>query len=118
MFGGDVVKKENQLSPARQADGRFAPGVSGNPSGPPVGYKKKLARVCEQLVEAFDDEIGPEGLRQLARENPEFFLKILVAIMPKDADAFVTRMYTIMPTITQDGVPIEYNIGERCNRDK
>jgi hypothetical protein len=48
------IAKKPAKSAKRQADGKFAKGVSGNPAGPKVGTKKAKTVLIEQKLEDLD----------------------------------------------------------------
>jgi hypothetical protein len=68
----------------RDGNGRFVKGVSGNPSGPGNGYKKKLNKIIESYADAFEGLGGVESLLEWARSNKSVFYKIILTLLPKD----------------------------------
>jgi hypothetical protein len=73
-----------ESTPAKQRGKPFKPGVSGNPSGRPVGSKNKFAEAFWQDFYAAWQEEGPEALRRCAQDSPKDFCKIAAMLMPKE----------------------------------
>ena len=58
MANQKIIKKDK--APAklkkRQGNGKYQPGVSGNPKGPQKGYKKLKTRLFEEKLEEFNHD--------------------------------------------------------------
>jgi hypothetical protein len=73
----------DQIPPERDAEGRFVPGVSGNPRGRPVGSRNR-ATIAAEVLAAGDREDFAEQWVQLARQGDKTALKFFAErLMPK-----------------------------------
>ena len=68
----------------RDEQGRFVPGVSGNPKGPGPGYKKKLSRIAEGILAAYETLGGDESFAEWAKRNKNEFYKMISTLLPKE----------------------------------
>jgi hypothetical protein len=86
MAGGTM--EEKIITPKRK-NGRFVPGVSGNPAGHPPHVKNRANQIKLAFLEAFDRVGGLEELVRWINENRfnkrEFF-KMLLTILPKETE--------------------------------
>ena len=83
--------KENALAPARNERGLFIQGVSGNPSGRPVGARNKLG---EAFIAALHDDFAEHGvaaIQTVRREKPDQYLKVIASLLPKDVNLNVNN---------------------------
>lgn len=60
------MKKEKRT--IHRADGRFMPGMSGNPDGRPKGSKNQITLLKESMELLLRNEASPEDLRAVMRE--------------------------------------------------
>lgn len=65
--------------PSRTTTGHFAAGNLGKP----IGTKTRITRVREAFLDAFEQMGGVEYLKQLAKNDPTNFAKLLVQLVPK-----------------------------------
>jgi hypothetical protein len=80
---GPVPEAEETLREARDAFGRFVAGNSGG-AGRPRGARNKLAAAfLEALHEDFLTH-GRGAIAETRKDKPEAYLRLLVAILPKD----------------------------------
>jgi hypothetical protein len=65
---------------------RFVKGVSGNPSGKPVGSRNKLKEAFwVDFCDAWKMH-GQAALSAVAQEDPSTFVKVAASIMPKETE--------------------------------
>src|SRR5215475_10448372 len=65
-------------------NGRFAPGVSGNPGGSPEATRRAFnKRFLLDLAEDWQQH-GPEVLKRVRRESPATYLKVCAMLVPKE----------------------------------
>jgi hypothetical protein len=65
-------------------NGRFAPGVSGNPGGSPEAARKALNKsTILEMHRAFNLG-GREAIEKVMRTQPAVFLKLLVLLVPRE----------------------------------
>lgn len=72
------------MDTTRTPEGRFAPGVSGNPAGRPVGSRNKLQT---DFLTALSDDFakgGREALERCRVETPAQYVRAIAALMPKE----------------------------------
>jgi Family of unknown function (DUF5681) len=67
----------------RDCNGRFPPGVSGNPAGRPKGARDKVHACIDDL---FADWLvhGKEAIQRLREERPYDYIRVLIAALPPD----------------------------------
>lgn len=71
----------------RNPDGTFPPGVSGNPTGRPLGTKNKFTRIKEEIVGLWDDAKLHAKLKAMAEgdsKEAKDIVKIIASLMPKE----------------------------------
>jgi hypothetical protein len=69
---------------AKRINGRFAPGVSGNPGGSPGRARQALnADTIKEMHWAFRRG-GRKAIDKVMRNNPAVFLKLLVLLVPRE----------------------------------
>jgi hypothetical protein len=74
----------------RQADGRFAPGHSGNPRGPKIGTRRQLATdFVADLYESWKT-LGKPAILAMAWTDPGAYVRVVAGLMPKEIEATVT----------------------------
>ena len=62
--------------------GRFAPGNRASPGRPRGSPNRSTAELREAILKALDRAGGAEYLEQLARGQPETFVKLLLRLLP------------------------------------
>jgi hypothetical protein len=68
----------------RRINGRFAPGVSGNPGGSPEAARKALNKsTILEMHRAFNLG-GRKAIEKVMRNQPAVFLKLLVLLVPRE----------------------------------
>ena len=83
--------KENALAPQRDERGLFIQGVSGNPSGRPVGARNKLGEDFIRALHESFQEHGPETIETVRTEKPDQYLKVIASLLPKDVNLNVNN---------------------------
>jgi hypothetical protein len=75
----------NSAPRAQRVIGRpFAKGVSGNPSGRPVGSKTRVnADFLRELADHFEKE-GRDAIERMCQEDPSGYVKVVASLLPKD----------------------------------
>lgn len=68
----------------RNEQGQFVKGVSGNPKGPGMGYKKKLNAIIEAMADTFDGVGGQKAFESWAINHKEAFYKMVMQLLPKE----------------------------------
>jgi len=68
----------------RNEHGQFVKGVSGNPKGPGMGYKKKLNAIIEAVADTFEGLGGQAGFQGWAANHKEAFYKMVMQLLPKE----------------------------------
>jgi hypothetical protein len=74
----------------------FAPGVSGNPNGRPVGHRTRQqfsAAFAEDLAEVWAEH-GKASMLHTARSNPETFFAVCSKLVPKDVELTIRQNYS------------------------
>ena len=69
---------------ARQNNGRWVPGASGNTAGRPVGTRNRFSEKFVNDVAAVWDEHGASVLEQMVRNEPARFAELCGRLIPKD----------------------------------
>jgi hypothetical protein len=77
----------------RDEKGQFLQGQSGNPVGRPRGSRGKLGESFLSALYAHWIEHGPDAIERVWEKKPEFYLKLVVSLLPaqfdiKEADPF------------------------------
>lgn len=89
--GAGTKRKRNATPPtAHLQPFQFKPGVSGNPSGRPLGAR---ARLTDKLLEDFEtyyQERGPALITRVEADNPGLLLQLLARLIPKEAELRVS----------------------------
>lgn len=64
----------------------FKPGQSGNPKGPPVGYRRKFEN--RFIKDMHDDwlEHGIQAIVEARTQDPVGYLKVVASLMPKQQE--------------------------------
>lgn len=69
-------------------------GVSGNPAGPPTGYRKKLEeRFLKDLHDSWEER-GQEAIEAAIDKDPVGYLKTVAALMPKQVENLADERLT------------------------
>lgn len=66
-----AVPAVSQASIPARVEGKFAPGVSGNPAGRPKGSRNDIANMKRQLEMAFIEHVTPEKLKRVINKVVE-----------------------------------------------
>ena len=66
--------------------GRFAPGVSGNPSGRPKGSRNKLQEDFLRDLYADWHEGGKEALATMRAEKPNEYVRVVAGLLPSKVE--------------------------------
>jgi len=102
--------KKPTKSEKRQADGKFKPGVSGNPAGAPKGYKKLKTK----LVEAKLEELGYDPIMAMVELAKDKRTPIPVkAKLASELAGFVYPKRKAVEYSGSDGGPIQHEVGMR-----
>jgi len=65
-------------------NGRFAPGVSGNPGGSPEATRRAFnKRFLTDLARDWEQH-GPEVFKRVRRESPAAYLKVCALLVPRE----------------------------------
>jgi hypothetical protein len=85
-----MAKKTTVKRRKRTPDGKFAPGVSGNPSGRPAGSKNGRARALALLDDLMGDERNQRKLLRAFQDRfdddpARFFLQFIAPLLPKES---------------------------------
>lgn len=79
-------KKQDENRPKRGDDGTFLPGACPNPRGRPKGSRNATTLTLKQaLMESFWQVGGPAYFVQLAKSDPDTYIKLILQILPKAA---------------------------------
>jgi hypothetical protein len=65
-------------------NGRFAPGVSGNPGGSPAAARKALNKATILEMHRAFNLGGRKAIDKVMREQPAAFLKLLILLIPRE----------------------------------
>jgi Family of unknown function (DUF5681) len=65
---------------------RFVKGISGNPSGKPLGSRNKLKEAFWMDFCGAWETHGQAALAIVAQEDPSTFVKVAASIMPKETE--------------------------------
>jgi Family of unknown function (DUF5681) len=77
------MAKDAETAGRKQRGQPFKPGQSGNPAGRPKGSRNKFS---EQFIDDFFADWlagGADAIRRTREERPSDYLKVAVAILPK-----------------------------------
>jgi hypothetical protein len=77
------AKTDPSYSPKR-INGKFAPGVSGNPGGSPARARERLnVETIREMQLAFKRG-GRKAIDKVMKNKPDIFLKLLVLLVPRE----------------------------------
>lgn len=82
------------MSEGTKPRGRFAPGVSGNPSGRPKGSRNKLAESFLDVLYRDWETNGEEAIAAARAESPLGYMKVVASLLPAKVE--VERRVTEM----------------------
>ena len=72
------------MSGKRDGGGRWRTGVSGNPTGKLKGTRSRLSRAYVADLAKVYSKRGFKALDNLAQDDPEAFLRLVAALVPRD----------------------------------
>jgi hypothetical protein len=65
-------------------NGKFAPGVSGNPGGSPEATRRAVNKAFLQDMRKAWDKLGMKALEKCAKNQPAAFCKMYVLLVPRE----------------------------------
>src|SRR5215471_3769156 len=65
-------------------NGRFAPGVSGNPGGSPEATRRLVNKAFLEALAADFRKSGPEAIAKVRKYQPAAYMKICALLVPKE----------------------------------
>lgn len=93
------------LKETRGADGRFLPGVSGNPKGPGKGYRKIAYKEMEDAINAFQEEHGVSYWKAAVLLSMKLAQQGNTTLLCKVLDKFVPSKVEVTETDAMDQLP-------------
>lgn len=75
MSGSQEESSVNEVLPARNPDGTFPKGVSGNPAGRPKGRKNQITELKQDLEIAVRDAISPKEIKAVVTKMVQLALE-------------------------------------------
>ena len=87
-----MQSENNSPETPQRRNGKFAPGVSGNPRGRPRGTRNKVSEsIRAQFAEALERLGGVDYLVEVGRKHPRLFVSVIARVMPKEIHAQVSN---------------------------
>ena len=71
---------------------QWKPGQSGNPKGPPKGYRKTLSKAFVEDVHDSWMIYGKAALETTAMTEPSIYVRVVAGLVPKDIEVTVTNI--------------------------
>ncbi len=114
-----MEQKQTPATQEKQRDeqGRFIPGVSGNPAGGVPGVRHKATLIKAALFNAFDRLGGENRLVKWAKEskaNEREFWKMVLSVLPKEMDLKGEGFGDTKILILRDGNKTQAVPGQVC----